>query len=176
MQTFPPFRLQTPLVVKDSRSVSEFLPYRPALSAAPVTPFPRASVGLRHKRAGSPRRKAESSSYPTDWWFVSGCSPPRLATTQLPSTTKFELTSTGTCTPLIHILCKRTLLCLWHTDSKDIGATRSNLYDPSRVGAIRYAGVRWCRFAQPPAHSWEPSGFVRRMAFFLIIFATSAHL
>jgi hypothetical protein len=45
---------------------------------------------------------------PTDWMFTSGCSPPRLTATQLPSITKFRLTSAGTRTLLVHRARKRT--------------------------------------------------------------------
>ena len=45
---------------------------------------------------------------PTDWRFASGCSPPRLAATQLPSATKLRRTSTGTCTLLTKRPCGRT--------------------------------------------------------------------
>ncbi len=37
--------------------------------------------------------------HPTDCRFTSGCSPPRLAATQLPSVTGLRHTMTGTCTP-----------------------------------------------------------------------------
>src|SRR5690606_32422470 len=39
--------------------------------------------------------------YPTARLFVSGCSPPRLPATQLPSTTRSWLASTRTCTALM---------------------------------------------------------------------------
>ena len=44
----------------------------------------RASVRLRRHRAGSSNHVIESRSFPTDWYTPVGCSPPRLATTQLP--------------------------------------------------------------------------------------------
>ena len=47
--------------------------------------------------------------YPTDRKFVSSCSPPRLATTQLLSTKQLWLTPTGICTLLITRLHGRTL-------------------------------------------------------------------
>ncbi|MGO8818592.1 MAG: hypothetical protein ACLQVG_28450, partial [Terriglobia bacterium] len=37
-----------------------------------------------------PTSPAESSFLRTDWPFTSGCSPPRLATTQLPSVTELR--------------------------------------------------------------------------------------
>ena len=46
--------------------------------------------------------------HPTDRQFVSSYSPPRLATTQLPSTTELWLTPTGICTLLIARLHGRT--------------------------------------------------------------------
>ena len=46
--------------------------------------------GLHLESGGSPQRTAESCSLPTDCMFVSGCSPPRLAATQLPLTTGSE--------------------------------------------------------------------------------------
>jgi len=48
---------------------------------------PRRS-GLRHYHAGSSPTKAESCSLSTDRLFVSCCSPPRLAATQLHSTSR----------------------------------------------------------------------------------------
>src|SRR6516165_2003880 len=64
--------------------------------ALSVASAPPAASGLRHERAGSPPLHAESgSSSPacagagsTDWRFISGCSPPRLTATQLPSITE----------------------------------------------------------------------------------------
>ena len=47
--------------------------------------------------------------HPTDRQFVSSCSPPRLATTQLLSTTELWRTPTGICTLLIARLHGRTL-------------------------------------------------------------------
>jgi len=55
--------------------------------------------------------------YPTDRLFVSGCSPPRLTATQLPSTTRSWLASTRTCTALMW--CP-----LGRTDSGLAGATK----------------------------------------------------
>src|SRR5690554_7212634 len=46
--------------------------------------------------------------YPTDRQFVSGCSPPCLTTTQLPSTTRSWLASTRTSTALIRCPLGRT--------------------------------------------------------------------
>jgi len=87
--TFRPFRLQPPLATRGAWSA-----VAPRLTAcrAEVDRHPRSSgtvrLGLRPSLASSPPLTAESSSSPTDQSFVSGCSPPRLATTQLPSTTK----------------------------------------------------------------------------------------
>src|SRR5690606_28601114 len=66
--------------------------------------------------------------HPTDRQFVSGCSPPRLAATQLPSTTGPWLTPTRTCT----VLCARLQ-----------GRTRSSLCErmtaaPNRHGYITH--------------------------------------
>jgi hypothetical protein len=61
----------------------------------------RAVFGLRLTLAGSPHHLAESSSSPTDRQFASGCSPPRLAATQLPSATELWLTPARTFTTLI---------------------------------------------------------------------------
>jgi len=44
----------------------------------------------------------------TDRSFTSGCSPPRLAATQLPSVTGCQNTPAGTCTPLIRCTYGRT--------------------------------------------------------------------
>ena len=46
--------------------------------------------------------------HPADRQFASGCSPPRLTTTQLPSATRSWLASTRTCTVLIRRLHRRT--------------------------------------------------------------------
>src|SRR5215469_1669092 len=70
------------------------LPSRPV--ALPVASAPSVASRLRHERAGSPQTYAESgSSSPacagagsTDCRFTSGCSPPRLTATQLPSITE----------------------------------------------------------------------------------------
>jgi len=53
------------------------------------------------KPGNSSPDETESGSSPTDHRFASGCSPPRLATTQLPSATRPWLTSTGTSTPQV---------------------------------------------------------------------------
>jgi hypothetical protein len=50
----------------------------------------RLRSGLRLFPAGSSLRPAESCSSPADRKFASGCSPPRLAAAQLPSTTRTE--------------------------------------------------------------------------------------
>jgi len=53
-------------------------------------PYGSSPYGTRGFGIHSPPRPtspAESSFYRTDWPFTSGCSPPRLATTQLPSVT-----------------------------------------------------------------------------------------
>ena len=46
--------------------------------------------------------------HPTDRWFTSGCSPPRLTATQLPSVTGSWLAPTRTCTVLLWRLHRRT--------------------------------------------------------------------
>jgi len=51
--------------------------------------------------------------YPTDWSFASGCSPPHLTVTQLPSTTELDVTLNRTCTDLICNTHRRTSACLW---------------------------------------------------------------
>ncbi len=55
-----------------------------------------AGVGLRQSLAGSPQHQAESSSYPAVWLFASGCFPPCLAATRLPSTTSRNIDSRRT--------------------------------------------------------------------------------
>ena len=71
-------------------------PTTPGPPIAAFTRYPSArrvspsESGLRHWLAGSPGTSAESSSSPADWSFTSGCSPPRLATTQLPSASRPE--------------------------------------------------------------------------------------
>ena len=63
---------------------------------------------LRISPASSPSLPAESSSSPADRQFASGCSPPRLAATQLPSATGTWLTPTRTYTVLFARLHART--------------------------------------------------------------------
>lgn len=63
---------------------------------------------LRISPASSPSLPAESSSSPADRQFASGCSPPRLAATQLPSATGTWLTPTRTLTVLCVRLHERT--------------------------------------------------------------------
>ena len=63
---------------------------------------------LRPLSAGSPTLPAESSSSPADRQFASGCSPPHLAVTQLPSATGPWLTPTRTLTVLFARLHGRT--------------------------------------------------------------------
>ena len=46
--------------------------------------------------------------YPTDWSFASGCSPPHLTVTQLPSATELDVTLNRTCTDLICNTHRRT--------------------------------------------------------------------
>ena len=55
---------------------------------------------LHHPAGSSPLFPAESSSFPTDHWFASGCSPPRFTATQFPSATGLWLSLTRTCTVL----------------------------------------------------------------------------
>ena len=56
-------------------------------------------------RRSSPPNRVRS---PTDQQFASGCSPPRLAATQLPSATELWLSPTRTCTVLLWRLHGRT--------------------------------------------------------------------
>ena len=56
---------------------------------------------LRHLAEGSSSHTAESSSSPADRLFASGCSSPRLTTTQLPSATELWFPPTRTFTVLI---------------------------------------------------------------------------
>ena len=56
---------------------------------------------LRLLLADSPSLPAESSSSPADRQLASGCPPPRLTMTQLPSATGSWLTPTRTCTVLL---------------------------------------------------------------------------
>ncbi len=62
---------------------------------------PALLLGFVAKPDSSPPDETESSSSPTDHRFASGCFPPRLAATQLPSATRPWLASTGTSTPLV---------------------------------------------------------------------------
>jgi len=59
------------------------------------------SFRLRHLVEGSPLHTAESSSFPADRPFASGCFSPRLTATQLPSASELWLSPTRTCTVLI---------------------------------------------------------------------------
>jgi len=68
----------------------------------PMSAYPM-RFRLRLLPAGSPSLPAESSSSPADRQFASGCSPPHLTMTQLPSATESWLTPTRTCT----VLCTR---------------------------------------------------------------------
>jgi len=63
---------------------------------------------LRPTHAGSPQHPAESSSSPTDWSFISSCSPHHLAVTQLLLITELWLSPTRTCTVLFMRLRRRT--------------------------------------------------------------------
>lgn len=58
----------------------------------PMSAYPM-RFRLRHLLAGSPSLPAESSSSPADRQFASGCSPPHLTMTQLPSATESWLYS-----------------------------------------------------------------------------------
>lgn len=97
------FRISSLNVLEPSdRSVSNHplpsqkygLKFSSGLTAMPPneqhTPFQwvGADIGLRHFVASSPRQQAESSLLPTDRSFTSGCFPPRLSATQLPSITR----------------------------------------------------------------------------------------
>src|SRR5690606_38766720 len=66
--------------------------------------------------------------YPTDRQFVSGCSPPCLTATQLPSTTRSWLASTRTSTALIRCPLGRTDPGLRRDDDvlKSVGLRRDN--------------------------------------------------
>jgi hypothetical protein len=59
----------------------------PAVALSHNPSAQQAISGLRLARAGSPVGPAESSSSPTDCPFISGCFPPPLMRTQLPSIT-----------------------------------------------------------------------------------------
>ena len=63
---------------------------------------------LRHNPASSSSFHAESSSSPADRQFASGCSPPHLTATQLPSATGPWLTPARTSTVLCVCACERT--------------------------------------------------------------------
>ena len=109
-RAFRPFHLQPPLVVQKLNRLL-LLAYRlgqPQGCRTHSAGFRSTSVGLRLFPAGSPRRKAESSSSPMDWSFTSRCSPPPFAGTQFRSVTECDSILTGTLTPLIRSTCKRT--------------------------------------------------------------------
>jgi hypothetical protein len=61
-------------------------------------PVPRCGFALCASRGSSPPNRVR---YPTDQPFASGCSPPRLAATQLPSATELWHTPTRTFTVLM---------------------------------------------------------------------------
>ena len=81
---FLPFCLQPP----DAFPPPRLLAHRRAdWRSRPALHRQASASWLRHTSAGSPMHLAESSSsflFFTDWQFASGCSPPRLSTTQLP--------------------------------------------------------------------------------------------
>jgi hypothetical protein len=82
---FLPFCLQPPHAFLSPRSLSRRSAGRRSCLALHGSAF---GSRLRLCSAGSPMHQAESSSsffFLTDWQFASGCSPPRLSTTQLPS-------------------------------------------------------------------------------------------
>lgn len=66
------------------------------------------SFRLRSTHACSPQHPAESSSFPTDWSFISSCSPPHLAVTQLLLITELWHSPTRTFTVLFMRLHRRT--------------------------------------------------------------------
>ena len=90
-------RLQTRHVARTSRSSSRPR-IRPAISRPGFALNPRA-------RRNTPLNRVRT---PTGCPFASGCSPPRLAATQLRSVPKFRLTLTRTYTLLIQSTYKRT--------------------------------------------------------------------
>src|SRR5690606_7918806 len=64
--------------------------------------------------------------YPTDRQFVSGCSPPCLTATQLPSTTRSWLASTRTSTALMRCPLGRTDSGLRRSDESGVSQHREN--------------------------------------------------
>jgi len=92
--TFPTFRLQPRDALRD-RFTRQFQ------RTGRVSDFAMNEQARRHTPPNRVRQ-------PTDRQFASGCSPPRLATTQLPSTTGPWLTPTRTFTVQMWRLCGRT--------------------------------------------------------------------
>ena len=97
-RTFPPFRLQPPVVVSGfglvlPRSLPRGLP------AASLRTM--ASFGLHPNSEDGHDNRPNRVRYPADQQFTSSCSPPPLARTQLLSVTTFRPNLTGTCTLLI---------------------------------------------------------------------------
>jgi hypothetical protein len=86
---FQPFRLQRPPAFPFPCSLSR---HEWVVGVAESLRGSASDSGLRLFRAGSPMQMAESSStwfsLFADWSFASGCSPPHLSMTQLPSATR----------------------------------------------------------------------------------------
>ena len=91
---FPPFRLQ-------SQSVPDHRFFR---QQQRDQCFPGFAIHVQARRNTPPNQVR----HPTDRQFASGCSPPSLATTQLPSATGSWHTLTRTLTVLVQLLYRRT--------------------------------------------------------------------
>ena len=106
--------------------------------------------------------------YPTDWSFASGCSPPHLTVTQLPSATEHDVTLKGTYTLLIYIAHRRTIrhipvsmsktqpctcLCRYEDLQSGIHYTKNGGSQPQYViesaGRYQISPVRQCEDSKP---------------------------
>ena len=78
--------------------------------------------------------------YPTDWSFASGCSPPHLTVTQLPSATELDVTLNRTCTDLICNTHRRTNACVsqaWSASVSRIGVGERSITGLPSLRTVR---------------------------------------
>lgn len=97
--------------------------YPPPQRAALLPGFATRTRARRH----TPPKQVR---YPTDRQFASGYSPPRLATTQLPSATELWPTPTGTCTLQMARPHGRTSSCVSRNWQVDLMVSKLNFLQP----------------------------------------------
>ena len=117
-----------------------------------------AGVGLRQSLAGSPQHQAESSSYPAVWLFASGCFPPCLAATRLPSTTSRNIDSRRTFISLTQHTLHRTSAGIY---AVDVAARPEKLPRPS-VGPGNSSEPA-CRDAPSPCALQNPKSEIGKL-------------